>query len=61
MNIWMENRSEIGPDRKKRWRIIVTKEHSDGTKRIIYNTTCKKKREAQAEIVRAFEEIGAYV
>lgn len=61
MNIWMENRSEIGPDRKKRWRIIVTKEHSDGAKRIIYNTTCKKKREAQAEIVRAFEEIGAYV
>ena len=61
MNIWMYKESEIGPDRKKRRRIIVKREHNEGSLHIIRNMTFKNKADAQAEVVRAFGEIGAYV
>lgn len=39
----------------------MTREYADGKRRVMINRTFQNKRDALAEVIKAFAEVGAYI
>lgn len=61
MEIVYRKERNIGPDREKRKEHIVSREYSCNGKVLLKNKTFSGSKAAIEEVLKAFEEIGAYI